>query len=61
MMSWPATIALTLVFSFVVALLVASFELSSVFAFILCVVGVFLVKVVSKRPEFDGLPAPPPK
>jgi hypothetical protein len=61
MMSWPMTFAITLGFSCIVALLVALFDLGSVAAFVLLLVVIALVKVISKRPEFDGLPAPPPR
>lgn len=61
MMSWPATLALTIALSTVAAAIVIVLQLGSLPAALLCLTGIALVKVISKRPEFDGLPAPPPK
>ena len=59
--SLPVTFAMTLGFTFIVALIVDSFDLGSLPALVLLLLAFALVKVISKRPEFDGLPAPPPK
>lgn len=59
MKSWPVTIAMMLAFGSIGGVIVGTFDLSSLAAAGICFVAVALVVVLSKRPEFHGLPPPP--
>ena len=52
------TFALTFLFFGIAGVTIALFDLGPVPAAVLCGLAIALVKVVSKRPEFDGLPPP---
>ena len=59
MKSWPTTFAMMVAFGAIGGVIVGIFDLSSLAAAGICFVGLVLVVVLSKRPEFHGLPPPP--
>jgi hypothetical protein len=58
MKSWPVTIGMMVAFGAIGGVIVAIFDLGSLAAAGICFVGIALVVVLSKRPEFHGLPPP---
>lgn len=59
MKSWPVTIAMLVAFGSIAGVIVAAFELPSLAAAGLGFLAIALVVVLSKRPEFEGMPPPP--